>query len=109
MEGKVEEFEALDLNVVAISYDQWETNEDFSKDNKLSYELLSDADADTVNALKIRNEAYEEGHPAYGVSRPGILVVDQAGKILLKRAEESYRDRPDLDEVLAAIQEAMPS
>ena len=109
MEAKVEDFKALELEVVAISYDEWETNKGFSQDNDLGYELLSDSDANTVNALKIRNEDYAEGHPAYGVSRPGILVVDENGKIVLKRAEESYRDRPDLEELLSSIQEAMQS
>ena len=94
---------------MAISYDEWETNEGFSKDKNLSYELLSDAGADTVNALGIRNESYDEGHPAYGVSRPGILVVSPDRRIVLKRAEESYRDRPDLDELLATLKDQLAS
>jgi peroxiredoxin len=46
---------------------------------------------------------YADGSKAYGVARPMIFVVDRQLRITHKFAEESYRARPDLDQVLAAL------
>ena len=70
---------------------------------KLTYPLLSDQDAKTVKALGILNEQYEEGSGAYGVPHPGVILVDTDGKVVLKRAEEKYSDRPSMDDLLEDV------
>ncbi len=67
--------------------------------------MLSDQNAETVNRLGIRNESHEEGTFAYGVPHPGVILVDSEGTIVLKRSEEKYSTRPDMDELLVALTE----
>ena len=82
-------------------------NREFSSENGLFYELLSDEGGETVSRLGIRNEDFEEGSFAYGVANPGIMLVDSDGKIVLKRAEEKYSERPDFDELVKAVKAAV--
>ena len=101
----VGEFEALGVNVVAISYDSHESNAEFEKENQLTYSLLSDQSAATVKGLGILNEDYEPGHRAYGIPHPGVLFVSSDATIALKRAVPSYRERPEFDEILEAVRQ----
>ncbi len=90
-----------------MTYDAVSQNREFSTDNGLFYELLSDEGGETVSRLGILNEDYEEGSFAYGVAHPGVMLVDSDGKIVLKRAEEKYSERPDFDELIEAVKEAV--
>lgn len=107
MQRRQSELTKLDLAVAAVTYDAVSQNREFSSDNGLFYELLSDEGGETVSRLGIRNEDYEEGSFAYGVANPGIMLVDSDGKIVLKRAEEKYSDRPDFDELVKAVKAAV--
>ena len=98
-----DEFEALGVQIAAMSYDDVAALTEFAEAENIAYALLSDKGAAHVNALGIRNEEFAEGHFAYGVPHPGILFIDAAGVIALKRAVPGYRDRPPLDELLAAL------
>ena len=100
-----ERFEALGVNVAAMTYDGVDKLAAFAEKEGVTYPVLSDQGAAYVNALGIRNEDYAEGHGAYGVAHPGIFLVDAAGEIRLKRAIAGYRDRPPFDELLAAVTE----
>lgn len=90
-----------------MTYDAVSQNQEFSTKNGLFYELLSDEGGETVSRLGIRNEDFEEGSFAYGVANPGVMLVDSDGKIVLKRAEEKYSERPDFDELIKAVEEAV--
>lgn len=100
-------FEALGVNVAAMTYDAVDKLAAFAGKRGVGYPVLSDAGAAYVNALGIRNEEYPEGHGAYGVAHPGIFLVDARGTILLKRAVPGYRDRPPFDELLASVTELL--
>ena len=99
--------EALGVKVAAVSYDSPETNSDFATDNGLTFPVLSDQDAQTVNDFEIRNTDYDEGHFAYGIPHPGIVLIDQNGKIAMKMAESNYRQRPSLDLLIENLKEAL--
>ena len=103
MNETVESFKALNVNVVAISYDSVAKNKEFSEEHKLSYPLLSDTGFRTVKALGILNDSVPTQSPAYGIAYPGVLYVSPEGKVLLKRAEEGYKVRPSLDELIEAV------
>ena len=105
MQERIAEFEAAGVSVAATTYDSVEQNAEFKSSEELTYPLLSDQDAKTVNALGIRNEQFEEGFGAYGVPHPGVILIDADGKIVLKRAEEKYSDRPSMDDLLEAVKE----
>lgn len=101
------DFEALGVHVAALSYDGVDTLSAFAEAEGIGYVLLSDEGGKHIDALGIRNENYEEGHFAHGVPHPGVLFVDAAGMIRLKRAVPGYRERPLLDELLAAVRAAI--
>ena len=92
-----------------MTYDSVSALAEFDEERDIAYALLSDEGSATIDALGIRNEQYpDEGHPAHGVAHPGILYIDAAGVVRVKRAHEDYRSRPPFDEVLAAVSAAAP-
>ena len=98
-----EQFEAMGVSVVAMTYDSIETLQEVSEDEGIRFTLLRDEDITHVNLLGILNDTdYEPGERAYGVPYPGIFLISRDGIIRAKFAEESYRDRPDFSDILAA-------
>ena len=91
------------MRVAAMSYDDVPALADFAAANDVGYRLLADPGGQHMAGLGIRNEEYGADHFAHGVPHPGVLYVDPAGMVVLKRAVPGYRDRPDLDELLAAV------
>ena len=98
-----EQFEVMGVSVVAMTYDSIETLQKVSEDEGIRFTLLRDEDITHVNRLGILNDTdYEPGERAYGVPYPGIFLISSDGIIRAKFAEESYRDRPDFSDILAA-------
>ena len=98
-----EQFEVMGVSVVAMTYDSIETLQEVSEDEGIRFTLLRDEDITHVNRLGILNDTdYEPGQRAYGVPYPGIFLISSDGIIRGKFAEESYRDRPDFSDILAA-------
>jgi len=97
-----EQFEAMGINVVAMTYDPVEFLKTVEEDQGVEFTLLHDEGVSHINALGIRNLDYEPGQRTYGIPYPGIFLVTPDGVIKFKFAEESYRDRPDFVDVLAA-------
>ena len=103
MQERVAEFEEAGVVVAASTYDAVEQNAKFKSSEELAYTLLSDQEAKTVKSLGILNEDHEEGSFAYGVPHPGVILIDTEGKVVLKRAEEKYSDRPSMDDLLEDV------
>ena len=98
-----EQFEVMGVSVVAMTYDSIKTLQEVSEDEGIRFTLLRDEDITHVNRLGILNDTdYEPGQRAYGVPYPGIFLISSDGIIRAKFAEESYRDRPDFSDILAA-------
>lgn len=98
-----EQFEVMGVSVVAMTYDSIETLQEVSEDEGIRFTLLRDENITHVNRLGILNDTdYEPGQRAYGVPYPGIFLISSDGIIRGKFAEESYRDRPDFSDILAA-------
>ena len=91
------------INVVGVTYDAAEVLASFTQAQGLDYPLLGDRDATVVTTLGIRNEDYPPGHRAYGVPHPGILLLDGARRVVMKRAVSGYRTRPPFDELYDAV------
>ena len=85
-----------------MTYDDYEDASKFHEQNELSIPILKDVEAKHVNSFGILNKKYEPDHWAYGIPLPGIFLVDKNGMIEAKFAEEDYKDRPDLENVLEA-------
>ena len=98
-----DQFEAMGISVVAMTYDSVEMLKTVEEDQGIEFALLHDEARTHVTRLGVLNDIdYEPGQRAYGVPFPGIFLLDADGVIQAKFAEESYRDRPDFDNVLEA-------
>lgn len=100
-----DQFEAMGLSVVAMTYDSVELLKTVQEDQDIGFTLLHDEEVTHVNALGIRNLDYEPGHRVYGIPYPGIFLLTPDGEIKAKFAEERYQDRPPFEDVLAAAAE----
>ena len=97
-----EHLETLGFGVATLTYDEVALLKTVEEDQGVGFPLLHDEAVRVVDAFGIRNLDYEPGHRAYGIPYPGILVIDSAGVIRAKFAEEDYRDRPAFDAVIEA-------
>ena len=98
-----DEFEAIGVRVVGMTYDQPEFIQAFQDKWDIGFPLLRDVDRQHVEAWGIRNEQYGEGTFAYGVPHPGVVLLSPDGEILAKWAENGYRSRADWSTVLDAV------
>lgn len=97
-----DQFEAMGINVVAITYDAVELLKDVQLDQDIGFPLLSDVNRQHVDAFGVLNTDYAPDSRAYGVPYPGIFLISPDGVIRHKFAEERYQDRPDFAHVLEA-------
>lgn len=98
-----DQFEALGISVVGMTYDDMDQIQAFHAEWDLAYPLLRDIEGQHVDAWGIRNEEYGEGSFAYGIPHPGIVLISEDGTILAKYAVEGYRTRADWSSVLNDI------
>ncbi len=94
----------LGYNLIGISYDDVTAINKFKVKNNISYPLLSDKGSKIINAFGIRNEAHKEGHFAYGIPHPILIVTDRNGIIKAKLREDGYRNRPEVEVLLETIE-----
>lgn len=100
-----DQFENLGVTIAAMTYDPVDFLKEVELDRGVPFTLLHDEDITHVNRIGILNTGYEPGTRAYGVPYPGIFLIDSDGVIRHKFAEESYRDRPDFANIVAAAAE----
>lgn len=102
--GLQEDLETLEdagIQLVGISYDSVEVLERFTKKHAIEFALLSDPGSKTIDAYGIRNRGVRPGR-AEGIPHPTIFLVDGKGVVTAKLQEESYRDRPTVEQIVAA-------
>ena len=99
--GPLAEFSALGLAVVSVSHDTIDKLAPFHAGQKIGYTMLADPDGAVVERMGIRDLQYSNGSKAFGVARPMVFIIGPDMKIARKYAEESYRERPDLNRILA--------
>ena len=87
--------------MVAITYDAPELQQAFIDAVPVTYPLLSDIDAATMQALGILNEEYAPGDDNYGLPYPGIYILDPEQRIVGKIFVERYQIRVDAPTTLA--------
>jgi peroxiredoxin len=97
---RLAEFTRLGLGVVSVSHDTPDKLAAFHSSQNIGYTMLADPDGAVVERMGIRDLQYADGSKAFGVARPMVFIIGTDMKIVRKYAEESYRDRPDLDRIL---------
>ncbi len=68
----------------------------------VEFPLLSDADHATIDRWAVRDPAYT-GTENDGLPRPAIFVLDREGIVRWSRIETDYKQRPELNEIQAAL------
>ncbi len=94
------EIAAAGVRLVAISYDSVATNAAAVKKLGITYPLLTDAGSKVIDAYGIRNP--EAKGRAAGVPHPVLFIIDRSGTIRARLERDSYRDRPEAAEIVAA-------
>ena len=99
-----EQFRSLGIEIATVTYDSEEVLQLAAEDFGVNFALLRDIDRKLVDAFGILNTDYSPGDFAYGIPRPGIMLIDPQGLIQVKFAEENHRIRPDWSDVLEAAE-----
>jgi peroxiredoxin len=90
-------------NLVALSYDAPETLAAFAQKTGISYTLLSDQNSTVIDALGLRDPAYEAGSFAAGVPKASTLVIDRSGTVRWKSVSTDYKIRAQNSTIIAAV------
>ena len=77
-----------------ITYDSPDILADFSSENELSYNFLSDTDSAMIDAFGLRNTEVTAGSRFDGIPHPAIIYIKADGEVAGVQKEEGYRDRP---------------
>ncbi len=89
--------------LATISYDDPDILARFAERENIGYTMLSDENSAMIDAFGLRDPQYGEDSFAYGVPRPAIIVIGTDGIVRATMVEADYRQRPDDDAILAAI------
>jgi len=100
-----DQFEAMGINVVAITFDSVELLKDVQLGQDIAFPLLHDENRKHVDAFGVLNIEHEPGSRVYGIPYPGIFLISPDGIIRHKFAETRYQDRPDFAHVLEAAKD----
>ncbi len=102
-------FDAAGLGLVAITYDDPQTQQRFIDKRGITIPLLSDIDAISFKTLGILNREYQPGDEHYGIPYPGVIIVDRHGKVAGKLFVEAYSSRVDAASTLAYARRVLGS
>jgi peroxiredoxin len=96
------------VNVYAISVDSPAESKGFaekiSADGKgdVSFPILSDPGHRVIDAYGIRDPDYN-GQKFEGIPHPSVYIIDKDGRVAWAKVEKEYKERPNNDEVRAAL------
>jgi len=93
LDNHAEKFRKLGYGLAAISYDNTAILKEFSELKNISYPLLSDQGVKTMSAYNIVNSKYAVGDDNYGIPYPGVVVIDNTGKVIDKHFFKGYKNR----------------
>lgn len=87
------------MKVVAISVDSPEESQDLSKKASLTYQFLSDPNADAIRRYDLLHaKAGPDGHD---IARPGEFLVDSNDVVRWVNLTEDFRVRARAEQFLA--------
>lgn len=98
------------LRLYAISVDSPAESKQFaekiSADGKgeVSYPMLSDPGHRVIDAYGIRDPDYN-GQKFEGLPHPAVYLIDKDGRVAWTKIEADYKERPNTDEVEAALKD----
>jgi hypothetical protein len=96
-------FEAKGIRLYAVSYDDRETLQEFSREQGIPYPLLSDVDSKVIRQYGILNtEVSEDDAFLYGIPFPGVYVADENGRVVAKFFHDTYKKRDSAETLIDA-------
>jgi len=95
------EYDALNVDVLAISVDSLFTLEKFKKEQNYNFPMLSDFNKDVARAYGTLYEDFVLGMK--GVAKRSAFLIDQNGTIRYAEVLESAGDLPDFDKIKEAL------
>ncbi len=120
-QGKIEELKAAGGRIIALSPETPEWGGETSEKNDLDFEVYSDARLEASRAYRVLfelDDATKTKYKGYGIDletrnssaswhlpAPGTFVIAD-GKVVYAWADWDYKQRADVDEVIAAVKEA---
>jgi peroxiredoxin len=99
LNNHAEKFRKLGYGLAAISYDRTVILKAFSEHKNINYPLLSDQNVKTMSAYNIVNSKYAVGDDNYGIPYPGVVVIDNTGKVIDKHFFKGYKNRVKFSEL----------
>ena len=112
--GRAAEFRERGMTPIFISYDTPVIQKNFYDRYKFTMPILSDEENDVINAFDVLNaDSISERSPIYGYPHPIVFLISPDGiirdKLYIENEDSpigsSYKDRPEVDVILAAIDE----
>lgn len=94
---------ARGYTVVGLSYDPPATLASFAAKAGIGFTLLSDPSSAMIDALGLRDPAYQAGSFAAGVPKATTLIIDRSGVVRWKHVAEDYRVRVANETILSAV------
>lgn len=89
--------------LAVLSYDAPKILDQFAKKQQITYTLLSDEGSKMIDAFDVRDPQYGPDSMAHGVPQPVVMIIDPDGTVQGKLALEGYRDRPELEAIMAEV------
>ena len=101
-------FKDLGYNITAITYDDVAQQRRFADEHDISYPVLSDRQSRVISAFGLLNEKYGPESKFYGIPHPAIYILAKDGTITHRFANQGYKDRPEIESVLKALDSKKP-
>lgn len=119
-QGHLEEFKQLGATVLAVSVDKPEYGQAITKKEGLGFEVVSDPQADILQAYHVVYKVPDElaqkylneyhldleahsGRKDHVIAVPATYVIDETGKIVFAYANADYKVRTKPEEVLSVL------
>lgn len=96
------------VKLYAISVDPADVSKEFAKkiaaDGKgeVSFPILSDPEHKIIDEYGLRDPAYQDTK-YFGIPHPAVYIIDKKGKVAWAKIEANYRERPENDDIRAAL------
>jgi len=95
-------------NITTLSYDSTKILAAFSKRSKIPYTMLSDPKSEIIQTFGLLNTDMQPGTRYYGIPHPAIMIIKKDGTVQDILREDGYQKRPEISQILKAIQSQTP-
>ena len=100
-------FDAAGIGMVAVTQDDFGSQQAFADAHQISIPILSDVHALSMKTLGLLVDNYQPEDSRYGTPHPGMIVIDPAGKVVGKLFLEDISQRVDSAAALAFARTAL--